>query len=43
LRIAKSKVEIKGEDHIWLIMKSIFEDKTFTISKDGEINERKEK
>lgn len=42
LRIAKSKVEIKGEDHIWLIMKSIFEDKTFIISKDGEIKEREE-
>ncbi|SDT03817.1 restriction endonuclease [Winogradskyella sediminis] len=40
LRIAKEKIEIKGEDHIWLIMKSIFENKTYTISKNGEIHER---
>jgi Restriction endonuclease len=40
LRISKSKVEIKGEDHIWMIMKFIFEDKTFTISKNKEITER---
>ena len=41
LRIAKSKIEIKGEEHIWLIMKSIFENKTFTISKNKEIKQRK--
>lgn len=44
LRINRDHViEIKGEDHIWLIMKSIFEDKTFTISKDKEIRERENK
>ena len=41
LRVMKKNVEIKGEDHVWLYMKSIFEDRTYTISKDGEINERK--
>lgn len=43
LKIGKSKLEIKGEDHIWLIMKSILEDKEYTISKNREINERKKK
>lgn len=43
LRIIKSKLEIKGEDQIWMIMKSIFEDKTYTISKNKEINERRKK
>ena len=42
LKIAKSKMEIKGEDHVWLIMKSIFEDKTYTISKDGKIKKRED-
>ena len=40
LRIAQHNFEIKGEDHIWLIMKSIFENKTFTIDKDKSIKER---
>lgn len=40
LRIAKDKVEIKGDDHIWLVMKLIFENKSYTISKDKEIRER---
>lgn len=43
LKIGKSKLEIKGEDHIWLIMKSIFENKEYTISKNKEIKERKKK
>lgn len=41
LRIAKQTIDIKGEDHILMIMKAIFENKTFTITKDGQINERK--
>lgn len=41
LNIGIDKFEINGEDHIWLILKTIFEDKTFTISKDGIINEQK--
>ncbi|MBT0562333.1 restriction endonuclease [Riemerella anatipestifer] len=40
LRIAKETIEIKGEDHIYMIMKSIFEDKSYTITKDKKINER---
>lgn len=40
LRIAKNTIEIKGEDHIYMIMKSIFEDKSYTITKDRQINER---
>lgn len=43
LRIAKEKIEIKGENHIWLIMKSIFENKTYTITKDKQIIERPNK
>ncbi len=31
--------EIKGENHVWLIMKSIFENKTYTISENGEIKD----
>ena len=41
MRTGKETVEIKGEDHIWLIMKSIFEDKRFAISKNGDISEKK--
>lgn len=43
LHIGKSTTEIKGKDHIWMIMKSIFENRTYTISKNGEIRERSEK
>lgn len=42
LRISRQIIEIKGGDHIWLIMKSIFENKTYTITKDKEIREREE-
>jgi hypothetical protein len=41
LRIAKEIIEINGEDHVYMIMKTIFEDKSYTISKDKKINERK--
>ena len=41
LRISKEKVELNGEDYVWLIMKSIFEDKTYTISKDQKIREHR--
>lgn len=40
LRITKDRIEIKAEDHIYMIMKSIFEDKSYTITKDRKINER---
>lgn len=40
LKIAKEGFQINGEDHVWLIMKAYFEDKTYTISKDKEIRER---
>lgn len=30
---------IDGEDNIWLMMKNIFEDKIYTVSKDGEIRD----
>lgn len=39
LRVNKRTIEINGRDHVWLIMKSVFEDKRFVISKDGVINE----
>lgn len=39
LTIIDNKVEVDGEDHIWLIMKSIFEGKEHVISKDGRITE----
>lgn len=42
LKIARENIQIKGGDHIWLIMKLVFENKTFTITKDKEIRERKE-
>jgi Restriction endonuclease len=41
LKISRRKIEIKGDDHIWLIMKSVFENKTYIITKDKEIRERK--
>lgn len=41
LRIAKKTIEIKGEEHVFMIMKSIFEEKSFTIMKDGKIKEDK--
>ncbi len=34
-----AKVEIKWEDKVWLIMKSIFERKMFTISHEGNLQE----
>lgn len=40
LRISRDTIEIKGADHIWLIMKVIFENKTYTVTKDKEIRER---
>jgi hypothetical protein len=43
LRVSRQIIEIKGGDHIWLIMKSIFENKTYTITKDKEIREREER
>lgn len=42
LKVAREKIEIKGGDHIWLIMKLVFENKTYTITKDKDIRERKE-
>lgn len=41
LRIGTQEIKIKGRDHIWLIMKSIFEGNSYTITKTGIINERK--
>lgn len=40
LRISKDTIEIKGGDYIWLIMKVIFENKTYIVTKDKEIQER---
>lgn len=40
LQIAKNTININGEDHIFIIMESIFESKTYTITKDRQINER---
>lgn len=40
LKIAKKSIEIKGEDHVFMIMKAIFEEKSYTITKEGEIHER---
>lgn len=42
LNIAKNTININGEDHIFMIMKSIFEDKSYTITKDRQIKEREE-
>jgi hypothetical protein len=39
LRIHRDKIQVTN-DHVWLIMKLIFENKTYTISKDKEIRER---
>lgn len=41
LKISKSTIEIKGEDHIYMIMKSIFEEKSYTLFRDGDIRERR--
>jgi hypothetical protein len=41
LEILRKTVEINGRDHIWLIMKSVFENKEFIISKQGVIEELK--
>lgn len=38
--IDQVKSVVNGDDHVWLIMKSIFEEKTYTISKDRQITER---
>ena len=35
--IDKIQREIKGEDHVWLIMQSVFDKRTMTISPTGEI------
>jgi hypothetical protein len=40
LEISESVTEIKGEDQVLMIMRSIFEEKSFTLFKDGEIRER---
>lgn len=42
LGVITETFEIKGEDHVYMIMKSIFEEKSFSISKTGEIREQKE-
>ncbi len=39
LRIGKTGFSIDGEDYVWLIMKSLFEGKTYTIGRDGKINQ----
>jgi hypothetical protein len=39
LRIGKTGFSIEGVDYVWLIMKSFFEGNTYTIGKDGEINQ----
>ncbi len=41
LKISKSTIEIKGEEHIYMVMKSIFEEKSYTLFRDGQIKERK--
>ncbi len=42
LKVAREAIEIKGGEHIWLILKLNFENKTYTITKDKEIRERKD-
>jgi hypothetical protein len=39
LRIGKTGFSIKGEEYVWLIMKSMFEGNTYMINRDGEINQ----
>lgn len=39
LRIGKTGFSIKGEEYVWLIMKSVFEGNTYMIGRDGEINQ----
>ena len=41
LKIAKKSFEIKGDDYIHMIMNSIFEGKSYSITKDLKIKERK--
>lgn len=41
LTIARETFEIKGEDHVFMIMKSVFEEKSYTITKNREIRENK--
>jgi len=41
LKIAKSTIEINGEDHVFMIMKSIFEEKSYTLMNNGQIKENK--
>ncbi|OKZ41850.1 MAG: restriction endonuclease [Phocaeicola vulgatus] len=41
LKIAKQSFEIKGDDYIHMIMNSIFEGKSYSITKDLKIKERK--
>ena len=39
LNISTQTHEINAREHVWLVMKSVFENKNFIISKDGVINE----
>jgi len=39
LATSTQKTEINAEDHVWLILKSLFDDKYFTISKDNIIRD----
>lgn len=39
LRRSTHTIEVNGEDRVWLIMKSLFENKQFIISKNGKITE----
>lgn len=41
LKILRKEVKINGEDTVWMIMKSIFENRSYTISKDRNISEHK--
>lgn len=36
--IEKIHNEIKGEDHVWLVMQSVFDKRTMIISPTGEIS-----
>jgi hypothetical protein len=39
LKILRKTTEINSKDYVWLMMKSVFENKHFFITKDGVINE----
>lgn len=41
LKMNKNIIYINGEEHIFMIMKSVFEDKTYTITKDHVVKEAK--